>query len=206
VYFSTRSRHWPTAHLPDELEPGRTLGSLAGTANVRTVEFFDRESGGKGTVVSVGAHRLADGEVASYSSGGPSRHSEAEDWVDRPRRFSAAQTSVEAMARDRPDVTAPGDIGEAQRGLRGIGMRSGEVARISGTSAAAPVVARTIANMRHALRWLSTGNAGSDGHLEAQLKADLGLGRSVTNPSDASRPTNTPTKDDTFRRGLWRVW
>lgn len=79
---------------------------------------------GKLTVV-VGAHVAASGQMSDYSSAG-----------------DPAQTTYRAG----PDVSAPGDESEMRPGIEAAGTRSGYVFRMGGTSAAAPQVARLIAD------------------------------------------------------------
>ena len=73
----------------------------------------------------VGGMRLADGSVPSYSASGPSRN----------RR-----------GRQGPDISAPSDRGRVTTGLRVAGTLTGISQVFSGTSAAAPIAARWIAN------------------------------------------------------------
>lgn len=78
---------------------------------------------GASTVV-IGAYRRADGTAATYSSTGP---------------------SLRATVRDGPDATAISEDSPACAGVLGASTRSGSLLAISGTSAAAPQVARLLA-------------------------------------------------------------
>ena len=79
---------------------------------------------GKLTVV-VGAHVAASGQMSDYSSAGD---------------------LAQAGYRAGPDLSAPGDESETRPGIEAAGTRSGYVFRMGGTSAAAPQVARLIAD------------------------------------------------------------
>lgn len=78
---------------------------------------------GEHTVV-IGAYRLSDGKAASYSATGP---------------------SAREAGRHGPDATAVGDDSVACLGVLGASTRSGAVLALTGTSAAAPQVARLLA-------------------------------------------------------------
>ena len=203
---------WPNGHLQDQFQARPTLGSLAGAATVKPTPtpFFDLYGHNHpietGQVVAVGAYRTADNEVADYASGGPQRHV-IDGTPGQPAPMSVETLAdygrTASMPRSAPDVQAPSDIGGALRGLRTVGMRAGSVARLSGTSAAAPSAVRLIANMQYAYTWPG-GNAGWGAPREAAFGAEE-LPSPVVGPTDPSRPTPTPMKDDLFRRGSWRV-
>ncbi|MEM5345006.1 S8 family serine peptidase [Paraburkholderia azotifigens] len=78
---------------------------------------------GDSTVV-VGAYRRTDGTAAAYSSTGP---------------------SLRKNVRDGPDATAISEDSPACAGVLGASTRSGSLVAMSGTSAAAPQVARVLA-------------------------------------------------------------
>ena len=71
-----------------------------------------------------GGYIIANGRMSPYSSAGPAR----------------------SGPRDGPDYALPSDESYALRGLRAGGNRSGSVFRLTGTSAAAPQLARWVAN------------------------------------------------------------
>ena len=96
-------------------------------------------------------------------------------------------------------MQAPSDIGPALRGLRTIGLRAGSVARLSGTSAAAPSAARLIANIQHAAVWFEDTESWVV-RFGGQRLASL-----AESSPDPKRPTPTPIMDDRFRRGRWRI-
>jgi hypothetical protein len=77
---------------------------------------------GEYTVV-VGGYRLNDRALASYTAAGAMRD-----------------------LGKKPTVAAPSDDSPAEPGLRAAGNRSGSTARMNGTSVAAPMVTRMIAN------------------------------------------------------------
>jgi hypothetical protein len=191
-------------HLAGALAPKPTLGSLAGAASVKSegVPFFHADEYEYGQIVVVGAYRLADGEVADYSSGGPQRHVPEHSDGTPATVPDAAQTGYQqtgSAARQAPDADAPADAGPSMRGLRTIGTRAGSHARLSGTSAAAPSVTRLIANARHVVAWwglLPENQPG--GEVFGAVPPDR-------LPQPDARPTPTPQRDDRFRRGRWRV-
>lgn len=179
-------------HEPQELQSPRTFSNLSSksiarlTASGRETRFWAPAgpTGAKrGTLVIASGENLADGEVPRYASGGPGRplgpteHSIAVDpglhFADQPR--------------DRPDVSAPTDVGPALPGVRVVGMRAGTVSRLSGTSAAAPTVARFIANAE---------DGSSMDAAPAVPQSEVGW---------AARPTHRPRSDDAFRRGDYRI-
>jgi len=159
----------------------------------------------RGQVVVTGAYRLADGEMAAYSSGGPARGSSAMTIAAGVLRCSAAPAL--SQGRMGPDVDAPGDVGTALRGVRVAAMLAGDVARMSGTSAAAPRVARLIANLRAELARAAFSAENID---EDTVARSVGWqGARPAQPtdcgSDAARPTPSPRMDDLFRRARQRV-
>jgi hypothetical protein len=126
-----------------------------------------------------------------------------------------------------PDAIAPSDAGTALRGVRVAGTRPGVVARLSGSSAAAPVAARLVANVAHAFMWAPLGGedrlplskpAEGDDFKYAEYEATPAgedtrdyraakLGATCWQApvgADAARGTPTPMKDDMFRRGRYR--
>lgn len=74
----------------------------------------------------VASYLLRTGEPALYASAGPAAGA-------RP-------------ARGGPDVSAPTDGSRASPGIRAMGVRSGETVQVTGTSFAAPQVARELVN------------------------------------------------------------
>ncbi|OIQ32525.1 MAG: hypothetical protein BM562_04455 [Alphaproteobacteria bacterium MedPE-SWcel] len=93
--------------------PIRRSGSLSGFA-----------CGASPLVVAAFSEREA--RLSGYSAAGP----------------LAARAPGSAAARSGPDLAALGDDSHLMRGVRGAGSRSGSSARMSGTSVAAPRVAR----------------------------------------------------------------
>jgi hypothetical protein len=192
---------WPNWHLVDQLQGRPSFGTLSGAARDAAGAPFYKRDVASGSLVVVGGHRLADRELAPYSSGGPhrlfaDRSTELAVPVSNPTMPEYAPTR--SAPRNRPDVTAPSDVGTAMRGLRVMGMLPGVTSRLSGTSAAAPSVARAIANFQ----WDRINNASNSEH-----PAQFGITRdpAPTGDPDPSRPTPTPRKDDRHRRGDWKV-
>jgi hypothetical protein len=208
---------WSGTEPPQALQPDSAMGSLGSVAPVRDKIWetprISEELGNErmpGGVVVVGGRRLADGEMSSYSSGGPARASEHDAGAARRLPSGARSPPVSGTLtsqckpvvapsqwRVQPDIDAPADIGTALRGLRVAGTRAGMVARISGTSAAAPQAARLIANYRYQLAL--------DAELanpEARANANLPLKEpGATEAFSAGRPTPTPLTDDLYRKG-----
>jgi hypothetical protein len=178
------------ADAPQPLQPELSLASLSGLSLERPGRFYE-PSKFSGAYVVVGGHRIADGEMATYSGGGPSRDLDAS-------RTSAAEPSKDpfksndSRPRYGPDVDAPSDISPALRGLRVAGLRPGAWARLGGTSASAPSVTRFIVNMLH-----------PDGACKSA--AARSLSAMPATEADAGRPTMTPRKDDLYRRGRNRL-
>jgi hypothetical protein len=80
---------------------------------------------------------------------------------------------------------------------------------LSGTSAAAPSVARAIANFQHAVAWEHAKTQPTDEHTLVSLRHRFGIEPDAcagsTQAPDPSRGTPTPRKDDLHRRGKWRL-
>ena len=212
---------WTGDEPPRAMQPDSALGSLASGAPVRRNTWIPDLLNGhnwqnRGGVVAVGAHRLADGEMAAYSSGGPSRASQTDAGASRnlppespiptnpPARRNDGPVVNDPMAtgmwRVAPDLDAPADIGTALRGLRVSGTRPWLTARISGTSAAAPQVARFIANYRYWATWKNVAAANG--------VADPLPALEVTRPpevAESGRPAAAPRTDDLYRKGLQRI-
>lgn len=178
-----------TLEVPRPFEPDYSGSSLAhgpGDPNLS-----DR-------VVVVGAYRAADGEMAPYSAdlasrGGP------EDNVFLPGGNCARPSSASTLHRTSPDVDAPSDAGLATRGIRTVAFRAGQSARISGTSAAAPQVARHLAEYR---AWMMvSGGPNTPAPPVKPVPADP----AEPAHSGPDRPTPTPFKDDRYRRGRLRL-
>ncbi len=212
--FADGAGTWAGSRPPRALQPDSAMGSLASVAPVRD-NFFEtpRVRGNmhmRGGVVVVGAHRLADREMSPYSSGGPSRASEQD--ADLARRLPSGKAfrpdaktlpatddlgSVPCSWRVKPDLDAPADIGTALRGLRVAGTRAGMVARISGTSAAAPQAARLIANFRY--------QSAYEGDTAKAKEALTLISTDTPESPTPTRPTPTPSTDDRFRKGRQRI-
>lgn len=157
-------------------------------------------AGAPSRAASVGAYRLNDQEVSRYSASGPSRSAPA----DRGRLLGgdclapfAPQT--QAIDKDKffrnngPRFDAPSDVGSALKGIRTVALREGGHARIGGTSAAAPMLVRHIASQIYEDKCSPSATAMTT--LETPL---LDLERS-------RRTSQTPTRDDRFRKGLERL-
>jgi hypothetical protein len=89
-----------------------------------TDEFTLSGISSTGESVVVGGYRETDGKVADYSSSGPAR----------------------TLSRIGPDFSAPSDLGVATRGVLTGGCFAGTTRRMSGTSVAAPLLARRLVN------------------------------------------------------------
>ncbi|MCA0241953.1 MAG: hypothetical protein LCI02_13940 [Proteobacteria bacterium] len=204
-YLRTVASGLPAVQMTDQLQGSPELASLAGVSTPLGSPFFCDDDA-RGRVVVVGAHRIADGEVSRYSSGGPSRHQGRRSLNVPLPNFSPQPpgvTPVFSAPRNRPDVTAPADLSPAAQGLRVAGMRAGQWSRLSGTSAAAPSVARAIANAQYDFTY---GKSQIDCGVDSdRLAALYGLHRTPAAGDAASRPTPTPAKDDLFRRADWIV-
>ena len=204
-YLKSAQSGRPNYAMSDSLEPRPTLGSLAGAKSVQKtpIDFFALSAYKRGQTVVVGGYRLADGEMADYSSGGPQRH-----FIERsfgspaplPESTQAMYAATASTPRERPDVDAPSDVGASMRGVRTVGTRAGSVARLSGTSAAAPSVARLIANVQHAATWVANANTQT-----TKVGVQFGATQRNDMPDLQQRPTVQPARDDRFRRGAWRV-
>ena len=202
-YLRTVGKGRPALQMTDQLQGSPELASLAGTSTPFGTPFF-KADGSRGQAVVAGAHRIADTEVSRYSSGGPSRHQGRRSLNVPLPNFSLQPpdvTQVFSAARNRPDATAPADLSPAVQGVRVAGMQAGQWTRLSGTSAAAPSVARAIANAQYERIY---GRVPSGVDLDG-LAARYGLHRTPAAGDPASRPTPTPAKDDLFRRADWIV-
>jgi hypothetical protein len=194
----------------DDAQPRNSLGSLSGLRLKPHLSGFSTSVGQKGQLAVIGAVRQADGEVSDYSSGGPNRHAEPTRGTSglEGAGASAAYASLRTSGRllepvDRPDASAPADIGPAMRGLRTAGMRAGSYARLSGTSAAAPSAARLIANVQYGMIYYGTVKTQEEFSSHFGLRPSPSKG---TAPADlAARPTATPAKDDQHRLGKWWI-
>ncbi len=174
------------------LAPDYSLGTLAGVRPGRDPLGDLRPGADGGGYVVVGGYRLSDGEMSGYSSGGPARGATL-GTIDGARRQAALgrapDPGKEHAERIAPDVDAPSDAGSALRGIRVVGTLPGRVARLSGTSAAAPTVTRFIAES------LAAGQAPS-------------LAVCDDRPAPQTRTwrlTPSPVRDDAFRRGRRRI-
>lgn len=131
---------------------------------------------GRGQVWVVGGYRLSDAKMAPYSSGGPSR---------------APST------RTGPDVEAPSDMAVSMPGLRVAGVSWGAYSRLGGTSAAAPLFARWIAN-----HWTGRDPASLAALIESALPRVVPDRLADVPPWPHPRPQG---HDDALRRGRWRL-
>jgi hypothetical protein len=82
------------------------------------------------SVITAGGYQERDGRLVRYSAGGPN--------TPRERR---------RPARYKPDALLPSDGSKAHPGILAAGSRSGARVAMSGTSVAAPQLARWVANM-----------------------------------------------------------
>jgi Subtilase family len=130
----------------------------------------------RGQVWVVGGYRLSDGKMAPYSSGGPSR---------------APSTRL------GPDVEAPSDMAVSMPGLRVAGVSWGAYTRLGGTSAAAPLLARWIAN-----HWTGRDPASLAALIESSLPAVAPDRLADVPPWPQPMPTG---HDDAPRRGRRRL-
>jgi Subtilase family len=130
----------------------------------------------RGQVWVVGGYRLSDGKMAPYSSGGPSR---------------APSTRL------GPDVEAPSDMAVSMPGLRVAGVSWGAYSRLGGTSAAAPLLARWIAN-----HWTGRDPASLAALIESSLPAAAPDRLADVPPWPQPMPTG---HDDAPRRGRRRL-
>jgi hypothetical protein len=113
----TRSAEAACTRVNGEFDKAGSLVSRFGTLNgIATAK--------KHRVHVAGGYVLADGRKSPYSSAGPPRHGH----------------------RVGPDYVLPCDESYALQGIRAGGTRSGIVFRLVGTSAAAPQLARWVAN------------------------------------------------------------
>ena len=120
IWERTRSAAASCTFVNSEFDNTGSLVSRFGTLNgIATAE--------DNSVHVAGGYILLDGHQSTYSSAGPSR-----DYPTTPRRG--------------PDYVLPCDEFYALRGIRAGGTRSGSVFRLIGTSAAAPQLARWIAD------------------------------------------------------------
>ncbi len=87
---------------------------------------------GSHTVVA-GGYVRKENWVVKYSSGGP---------------ISPTGNAAQAVNRQGPDAVAPSDELYVHQGILAAGTRSGSVVAMNGTSVAAPLIARQIANER----------------------------------------------------------
>jgi hypothetical protein len=198
---------WLSPDIRDPLQPSSSFGTLANLSpmdagmgvNDREFWAWKDKPKSRGAVVVVGGYRIADGEIASYSSGGPARDIDP----DQLRQCSTGLPHVDLLLRHRfrPDADAPSDVGAGLRGLRVTGTRGGSFARLSGTSAAAPSVARYIANFQFRDVWSDWLEVTAD---QATLPDPFDLPAPGASAHSA-RMTPTPVKDDLFRRGRRRI-
>jgi hypothetical protein len=196
IEFCRRNPRHITSDAPRPFQPDTTFGTLSGVRRIQ--EPIDR----RGNAVVVGAYRLADGEVSAYSASGPSRNAPADRGMlpgggcDSLGNGTPGPIDQSTYFRNQPDIDAPADVGTALRGLRTTGLLDGGVARVGGTSAAAPLVARYLAEQAY-----------------RKLPGGSGCGPAAKSIGDepastmekVRRPTPTPTKDDRFRRGQRRL-
>jgi len=123
----------------------KTLNSVAtGSQSIVVGGYFAK---GKYFQETANGNRLT--EVAPYSSSGPGHP---------------------GAGYDAPDVSAPSDESPVMRGLRAAANRSGTSVRLTGTSVAAPIVTRRVANMLAAYTLLPP--PPTPGHVKQKLISD----------------------------------
>ena len=123
------------SHFEDEFydtsgNPGAWVDHPANPSLIRRSGTFNSIGTGSRTI-SAGGTRIADGSWAHYSPRKPDPD------ASRPERPGVVKI---------PDAQAHSDENAALVGLKAAGTRSGGVARLAGTSDAAPQVARRILN------------------------------------------------------------
>lgn len=171
----------PACRVPWLAEPYLPAYSMGTLANAPLL------SEGKRGPWVVGAYRRNDGEMSTYSSGGPSA---------MPAILGGKATN----RRTGPDWDAPADESAAIRGIRAAGFLFGTVSRLSGSSAAAPTVTRFLANFGHLLL---TGSTQSD--IEEFFRESLEVPSRTSVLPLPGRPTPTPVTDDRYRKGRLRL-
>jgi hypothetical protein len=100
---------------------------------------------GRHTIVA-GGYCLSDGQVSDFTASGPSRGADPRERGNSKKWAGPARNPALPWPRRWPDVLAPSDEARATPGLLVAGATQGVFNRLSGTSAAAPSVARWIAN------------------------------------------------------------
>lgn len=159
----------------------------------------------------VGGSRLSDAEMARYSAAGTTRSAPADrgtlpggDCVAPVRASTGEMDKLyqDTVRNGGPDFDAPSDAGAALRGLRTTGLREGGHTRIGGTSAAAPLVTRHIADFLYRKYVLNKADSDPD-----QLPRELTSHEEGSGPMDekSRRTTHTPTRDDRINRGQKRL-
>lgn len=210
--FEARGRmRLHTGDVPRPYQAELSGGSLAHVpgSTHKALPHFGTDAvciGAKPGAVVVGSRRLSDDEMARYSGAGVSRSAPMDrgripggDGAGAPENGEGPMDTVYA-ARVRnggPDVDAPGDMGVALRGLRTTGFREGSVTRLGGTSAAAPLVTRYIADHLYRLAIGLKCEESKPRELE-ELPPEA---KQQQAENRARRGTGTPTRDDRVHRG-----
>lgn len=122
-FLDVDERFHPQRYLRFDTDDAKTPGTpikRLGTLNSYATRLEDQR------LWVVGSYRLRDGAPSGYSSAGPAAGA--------------------APKRSGPDVSACADESAALHGIRAAGSRSGTAVRVSGTSFAAPQVARALLN------------------------------------------------------------
>ena len=201
-----------TDEVPKPFRPDNTHGSIANLTRRSQPTVFHSGDEIHPNASSVGAYRLSDRESSLYSGSGPTRSAPA----DRGRlpggdcSVSTASPTMGAADWDEkgdlrfhrdggPYFDAPADISPSLPGLRSDGTRNGSSARLGGTSAAAPLIARFLANQLYRTRH----NVPEAGVLHNVLPQAQSSDLKSLAPS--RRATLTPTHDDRFKRGQHRL-
>lgn len=222
-------RHGPARDpetTPRPFLPDLTLGSLSSVpAAQHALDHTDtplQAKGGDGRIVPggvvvVGGWRTWDDEVPAYSASGPVRTSRADRSAAAGVACGPLDRAPEPGERFGPDFSAPSDQGSALRGLPTGGTLSTRLARVSGTSAAAPLAARYLAGEAYSraldevkidwstLRPVQLVAEESRDPKGAQRVDDARLSDRERQDRFSRRSTPTPTRDDRFRLGNKRI-
>lgn len=191
----------PDQRPPHGFRTSSSLSSLAGVAPAPVAEALRPTRQGDGRYVIVGGYRMHDGEMSAISSGGPGRSYSRVDYWNALQGRPLVTTDL----RMSPDVDAPSDLGPAVAGLRVPALMPASQQRVSGTSAAAALATRTVANLQY---WRLVHRAFPLDGMRATVDAtEVLMTLPATGPGAdrCSRPTLTPQTDDVFRRGHRRI-
>mgnify|MGYP000934483033 CR=1 FL=1 len=199
-FLAEGHRTSPNQRPPHGFRTSSSLSSLAGVPPVPASEAFRPDPQADGRYIVVGGYRLHDGEMSAISSGGPGRHySQADYW-----NALQGQRLVAADLRLGPDVDAPSDLGTAVAGLRVHAWWPSSQQRISGTSAAAALATRVVANLAY-WRLMSRDLVDVPRTTVDAAEALMSLPARESTGDPHRRPTLTPRADDAFRRGRRRI-